>query len=154
MSEHSVVHATFSIERKYKHAPAKVFLAFEDPAKKRRWFAEGEGWEVEEFTVDFRVHGLEKSRFRFKGGPEITNDTLYTDIVPGRRIIITYTMAIAGKRISSSLATMEFIPEGGGTKLIYTEQGAYLDGTSNAQEREEGCAELFAALERELSREA
>jgi uncharacterized protein YndB with AHSA1/START domain len=152
MSDFSVVHATFSIERTYKHAPAKVFKAFEDPVKKRRWFVEGEGWEVEEFTVDFRVNGLEHSRFRFQGGPIITNDTLYTDIVPDRRIITTYTMAVGGKRISSSLATMVFEPHGTGTKLIFTEQGAFLDGAAGAKEREEGCRQLFEALERELER--
>jgi uncharacterized protein YndB with AHSA1/START domain len=65
---------------------------------------------VDEFTVDFRVGGHEFSRFRFGGGDEITNDTIYQDIVPNHRIVIAYTMTVGGKRISSSLATMEFKP--------------------------------------------
>ncbi|MFT3926644.1 MAG: SRPBCC family protein [Myxococcales bacterium] len=153
MSENSVVHGTFTIERTYKHTPAKVFAAFHDPRKKRRWFAEGEGWEVEEFKVDFRVNGFETSRFRFKGGPEMTNHTLFTDIVPDRRIIVCYTMAVAGKRISSSLGTTQFIPVGSGTKVIYTEQVVFLDGADATKDREAGSRELFEALERELNRE-
>jgi hypothetical protein len=39
---------------------------FRDPAAKRRWFIEGEGWDVESYESDFRVGGLETSRFRFK----------------------------------------------------------------------------------------
>lgn len=67
-NQSSVVHSTFSIERTYPSTPARVFAAFANPVTKRRWFAEGEGWEVDEFTVDFRVGGREVARFRFKGG--------------------------------------------------------------------------------------
>ena len=58
MTERSVTHATFTIERNYDVSPARVFKAFEDPAAKRRWFAEGEegeGWVVEQFDADFKV---------------------------------------------------------------------------------------------------
>jgi uncharacterized protein YndB with AHSA1/START domain len=67
MSQRSVTHATFTIERTYDAPPRRVFKAFADPAIKRRWFAEGEGWEIEEFMVVFRVGGTERSRFRFQG---------------------------------------------------------------------------------------
>ncbi len=97
------------------------------PAAKRRWFAEGDGWKIETFDVDFRVGGYERSRFRFLDGPLVTNDTVYQDIVPDERIIIAYAMTIAEKPISCSLATIEFKPTGKGTRLVYTEQGAFLD---------------------------
>lgn len=154
MTEHTVAHATFSIERKYDFAPARVFRAFEDPAAKRRWFAEGEeGWEVESFDASFEVGNFERSRFRFNGGPLITNDTVYQDIVPNERIIISYTMTVDGKRISASLATMEFRKEGKGTRLVYTEQGAYLDGLDQVEQRKTGCIELLETLAKELERE-
>jgi uncharacterized protein YndB with AHSA1/START domain len=53
MQEPSVVHDTFVIERSFPVAPEKVFSAFSDAAKKRRWFAEGGGHEIEEFKSDF-----------------------------------------------------------------------------------------------------
>lgn len=142
----SVVHSTFSIEREYPAAPERVFDAFKDPAKKRLWFAEGDGFEVERYDVDFRVGGLEHGSFRFQGGPLITNDTLYQDIVPNSRIVIAYSMAMEGKPFSCSLATMEFIPTAKGTNLIYTEQGAFLDGADSAAAREEGCRGLLEVL--------
>lgn len=149
----SVAHATFTIERTYDNAsPARVFRAFADPAFKRRWFLEGEGWEVEEYVSEFRVGGRELSRFRYQGGPEIINETVYQDIIPERRIIIAYWMTIGGERISVSLATMQFEPAGDGTRLVFTEQGAYLDGLSTAQDREEGTRELLECLDRELKR--
>ena len=68
IGESSVVHATFSLERVYDASPSRVFTAFEDLPTKRRWMVEGEGWEVDEYTMDFRVGGLESGRFRYRGG--------------------------------------------------------------------------------------
>jgi uncharacterized protein YndB with AHSA1/START domain len=150
MTERSVTHATFSIERNYDSPPAKVFKAFADPAIKRRWFAEGEGWEIEEFTAEFKVGGYERSRFRFRGGTPIRNDTTYHDIVPNERIIISYTMTIGENRISASLATVEFRQVGSGTQLVFTEQGAFLDGLDTAGPREAGWKDLLEALGKAL----
>jgi len=154
MAERSVTHATFTLERSYDAPPAKVFTAFADPVIKRRWFAEGEGWEVEEFTGEFKVGGFERSRFRFRGGEPIRNDTSYHDIVPNERIIFAYTMTIGENRISASLATLEFKQAGSGTQLVFTEQGAFLDGLDNAGPREAGWRDLLEALGKELKRHA
>jgi uncharacterized protein YndB with AHSA1/START domain len=63
-------------------------------------------------------------------------------------------MIIGGNRISASLATLEFEPAGAGTRLTYTEQGAFLDGHDNAAQRESGCRELLEALAKQLQRNA
>lgn len=148
--DNPVVHSTFSIERTYPAAPARVFAAFANQGTKRRWFVEGEGWEVDEFTMDFRVGGQERSRYRFQGGPQAGNDTVYLDIVPDRRIVIAYTMLVGDRRISVSLATIEIAPEGTGARLVYTEQGAYFEGTDDPAGREIGCRELLEKLDEEL----
>lgn len=154
MTANPVVHASFTIERSYAASPARVFAAFADPAQKRRWFAEGEGWEVERFDVDFRVGGHERSRFRFQGGPPITNDSVYQVIQPNECIILAYAMAIDGTPLSGSLLTMEFVPEGTGTKLVFTEQGAYLDGKDGPINREKGSRELLETLAKMLGEPA
>ena len=108
MEERSVTHSTFVIERSYPATPERVFGAFADPAKKRRWFVESGGHEVEHYEMDFRVGGKERARFRFKDGTPVqgiacTNDTSYQDIVPNRRIVFASRMDIGGKCISASL---------------------------------------------------
>ena len=152
MTERSVTHATFAIERSYGAPPAQLFAAFADPAVKRHWFAEGEGWQVDAFDVDFRVGGYERSRFRYRDGPVIRNDTVYKDIVPDQRIILAYSMTIGEIRISASLATVEFKPQENGTRLVYTEQGAFLDGADKPADREAGWGALLDALGVELGR--
>jgi uncharacterized protein YndB with AHSA1/START domain len=154
MTERSVIHATFTVDRTYDASPARVFKAFADPEAKRRWFVEGEGWEIESYEPEFRVGGLEKSRFRFQGGELIGNDTIYQDIVPDERIVTTYSMTIGGRVMSVSLATIEFKSAGKGARLVYTEQGAYLDGLTGPGEREIGCAELLETLDKELKRDS
>ena len=68
MQDPSVIHNTFVIERNYPKPLEQVFAAFADPAKKRRWYAQGEHYDVEEFEMDFRVGGAERSHSRFKAG--------------------------------------------------------------------------------------
>ena len=152
MNDPTVLHETFTIERTYKQSPARVFDAFANMEKKRRWFVEGEGWEVIDYAMDFRVGGLEGGTFRYKDGPVIKNETMYTDIIPNRRIVTAYSMVVGAKRISSSLATMQLIPVGDGTRFVYTEQGAYFDGADQPKNRLAGCQELFEKLAVELAR--
>src|SRR3546814_15813528 len=136
MPDRSVTDATCTIDGLYAGPPARVCKAFEDPVQKRRWFVEGEGWEVERFETDFRVGGFERGSFRFQGGPLITNDTLFQDIVPGERIVIAYTMTVGGNRISVSQATMQFEPAGGGPRLVFTEPDAFLAAYAAHRHRE------------------
>jgi len=68
--------------------------------------------------------------------------------VPERRIIVAYSMTVGGNPISASLATLQFEPDGKGTRLVFTEQGAFLDGYDDAGQREEGWRELLEALAR------
>lgn len=150
-----VVHSSFSIERNYAASPARVFGAFADEATKRRWFAEGVGFEVDEFSEDFRVGGQEKSRFRFMGGVEgappkgtpMGNDTTYLDIVPNERIVFAYAMLVADHRMSVSLATVQLFPAGKGTRLVFTEQAAFFDRSDGAKLREDGWRQLLARLD-------
>lgn len=159
MADRSVTHCTFVIERSYPTTPERVFAAFADPGKKRRWFGEGEGRDVEEFAMDFRVGGSERARYRFKAGTrfpgsELTNHTNYQDIVEGRRIVMAYTMSLDDRRFSASLATIELLPEGSGTVLIFTEQGAYFEGADGPEMREAGWRKLLEQLVSELARQS
>jgi uncharacterized protein YndB with AHSA1/START domain len=151
MKKRSVTHATFVIERRYDAAPERVFAAFADPEIKKRWFNGPEEWGPDQQTLDFRVGGRETSRGGPKGGPLHSMAGVYYDIVPNQRFVFCYEMHVDDERISVSLATFEFVAEARGTRLVLTEQGAYLDGHDFPAQREQGTRELLEALGRELS---
>ena len=101
--------------------------------------------------MEFRLRGREISVGEMKDGLKIAFRALYQDIVPNERIVYTYDMEMNGKRISVSVAAIEFKAEGGGTRLKVTEQGAHLDGLDNAPQRKLGTKDLLDALGRSLA---
>jgi uncharacterized protein YndB with AHSA1/START domain len=151
MTKRSTTHATFVIERDFKAAPAKVFDAFANPQSKAKWFGGPDEWEKSNHKLDFRVGGKESVSGGPPGGVVHHYNAEYWDIVPNERIVSSYEMHMDKLRISVSLASMEFKPNGSGTKFILSEQGIYLDGYDDAGERERGTLELLGQLETYLN---
>ena len=150
MSGRSVEHATFVVERKYEASPERAFAAWADPEAKARWYVDSDA----QLELDFRVGGRERSRGTAPDGSPYSYEALFQDIVPAERIVYTYDMLLHGTRISVSLATVEFTPEGDGdTRLVFTEQGAFLDGHESPARRAEGMGGLLDALGEELQSE-
>ncbi len=152
MTKRNTTHATFVIERDFPHPPAKVFAAFADGKQKAEWFGGPEEWEKSNEAFDFRVGGKESVSGGPVGGPVHHYNAEYWDIVPNERIVSSYEMHIDDLRISVSLASMCFKPNGAGTKFVLTEQGIYLDGYDDAGERERGTRELLDQLDAYLNR--
>ncbi len=146
MTERSVEHSSFSIERTYAASPARVFAAWGDAEAKARWFSGPAEWESSPHELDFRVGGREANVGGPKGGPILTYTALYWDIIPDERIVYTYEMLMDGTRISVSLVTIEFESDGSGTRLTLTEHGAFLDGHEPPPLREQGMGSLLDAL--------
>ena len=150
MTQQSIRHATFVIERTYPAAPSRVFDAWANPAFKARWFKGPDEWAKAPHELDFRVGGTERVSGGGPGGPVHRYAARYMDIVKDRRIITAYEMYLDDRRISVSVATVQLEPEGAGTRLIYTEQGVFLEGSDGPALREQGTRELFDNLERAL----
>ncbi len=147
MSEPSVTHSTFAIERSYAAPPARVFAAWADPVQKARWSSCHDDWGTAEYRLDFRIGGSEISRVGPPGGPVQTVEGHYHDIVPEQRIVYSYSMRSDDAPISVSLVTVEFEADGAGTRMTFTEQGAFFDGHHDPAMREEGTRIGLARLD-------
>ena len=160
MQEPSVIHNTFVLEHSYLKPPKTVFAAFADARKKRRWFAEGDAHEVQQFELEFRVGGTERLKYKLKAGTPVAgmiiiNESRYQDIVPEQRIVTAATMDLGEKRILISLVTAEFLRTDKGTDLILTHQGTYLSGPSGLtpQMLEAGWRKLLDTLASSVAEE-
>lgn len=142
-TQRSAEHATFTIERTYPAAPARVYAAWADAEAKAQWFGPSES---DDRQLDFRVGGSERFVASGPRGALYTYDARYHEIVPGQRIVYAFTMDRGDTRISSSLATVEIEPAGEGARLLYTEQAVYLDGGDTPATREHGTRELLERL--------
>jgi uncharacterized protein YndB with AHSA1/START domain len=141
MTDRSVTHSTFTLERTYSATPDRVFAAWAEPQAKARWFAgEAEGYEME-----FRPGGLERNG-GVHGGTRIAWESLYREIEVDERIVYTSTLSMDDVLATASLTTVEFVAEGGGTRLVLVEAGAYLDGHEQPEWREEGTGQWLDAL--------
>ena len=152
MTERSVNHATFIIERSYPATAGRVFAAWADAKAKGAWLDDPDyGSDGSEYELDFRVGGHERFGGKDPEGTTYRYDAVYYDIVPDHRILYSYEMYSGDDRMSVSIATVEIVPDQDGTKLTYTEQGAFLDGIDKPQAREEGTAWILDNLGKYLA---
>ena len=170
MTAAATAHGQFTITRDYAAAPARVFAAWADIETKARWFIGPDDWTLLERRLDLRVGGEELLHGRFPGsGRETHFSARYHLVERNARLVYVYDMATrlasrpaldgpapvrsgaaarspAGddwRHHSVSLATVEFLPRGGGTTLRFTEQVVFVDGTASREgtpSRERGTA--------------
>jgi uncharacterized protein YndB with AHSA1/START domain len=157
MKKPTTIHSTFVLERSFPTTPERVFDAFANPEKKRRWFFASEHSELQHHELDFKEGGTERARMKFGpgtpiAGKTITNDGTYENIEPGKRIVTAYRMSLDGRPFSVSLATIEILPSATGTDLILTHQGAYFEGADGPEMRKGGWVSLLDKLAKELAR--
>ncbi len=156
MPDSTAIHSTFVIERSYPQSPERVYAAFAQPARKRRWYAEGDH-EIQEFEMEFRVGGTERFRYRFTeghpiAGSEIANESTYQDIAPENRIVTTTRMSLNRKPILVAVLTLEFVRSEAGSNLVLTNQGTYIEWPDGPAMLEHGWRTLFDRLEKDLVR--
>jgi uncharacterized protein YndB with AHSA1/START domain len=151
MSKRKVAHDSFTIERVYPAAPAKVFKAWARAGSKARWFVGPAGWQQQKREFDFRVGGQEIVVGQVPGQVAHHFLATYHDIVENQRIVYSYHMLAGDTPISVSLATVQIEPEGSGTRLSFTEQCAFLDDYDDAGSRAEGTGYLLDNIGRFLA---
>lgn len=148
MSDRSVTHGSFTIERVYPTTRDRVFAAWASHAAKDAWFGTGDDFlaSTTEYTLDFRVGGRERLEGMLPNGRQFGYDAVYQDIVPGHRIVASYDVRTDGNRDSVSLMTVEFAEVADGTRVLLTEQGAFLDGRDSNEQRVEGARDSLDKL--------
>jgi uncharacterized protein YndB with AHSA1/START domain len=150
LSDRTVQHDTLTLDRTFDADAARVFAAWASPEARRKWAVPEDGWEIADAQHDFRVGGHEVSHFGPPGDPRYRAETNYFDIVDNVRIVMAGAMYDRDTRISVSLATVEFLTVEAGTRLIYTEQAAFLDGRDTPTSRRQGWSRIFKGLDRFL----
>lgn len=144
---------TFTLERSFAVTQERVFRAFSDPGQKKRWFAEGEQHEIEQYEMQFEVGGRELARYRFKPGTPFAGVMLESDgylleIVPQQRIVTAATMAMGGRPFSASLCTFEIFSDGPGrSRLVFTHQAMFGQGADGPELRRTGWQQLLERLQ-------
>jgi uncharacterized protein YndB with AHSA1/START domain len=150
MPHQSVTHGSFTIERTYPVSPREVFEAWASREAKDRWFGSGQDFleTTDEYSLDFRVGGIEVLTGTASRGRSFRYEAVHQDIVENERIVMTYEVLVAGRRISVSIMTAEITPAERGATLTITEQGTFLDGLDDNAERKLGGLSNLDGLER------
>jgi len=146
VTESTVAHDTFVVDRTYRVPVDRTFRAWADPQLKSRWFAGSAEALGAGYELDFRVGGREVNHGGPPGGPVYTYEAEFRDIVPEQRIVYTYEMYADQARISVSVTTVLFSGDGATSKLVLTEQGVFLDGLDTVIQREEGTRSMLDSL--------
>jgi uncharacterized protein YndB with AHSA1/START domain len=143
----SIHHGQFAIERTYSATAERVYAAWGELGARASWFIGPEGWSEVRRELDFRVGGHELLEGRFGNGRVTLYTAHFHALVPASRIVLDYDMHLTGQHHSTSLATIELFPTSNdGTRLLFTEHVAFLDGTESASSREHGTGVLLDKL--------
>ena len=155
MMTKSVEHGQLTVEHDFAYPLERVYAAWTTPEAKSRWFAQtGDNDFIDsqaQYSLDFRVGGTEHVVGRLKNGKQLRIETRFWDIVPEERIVATYDVLLDDRRLSVSLYSVLFIRTDSGTKLITIEDGAFLDGLDDAENRTEGVTWDMDNLEKYLA---
>lgn len=147
-SARSIKHGSFVIERRLDYNPEIVYRAWTQKDAKARWFnGPPDKWTESVREMDVRAGGRDVLIGKFADGSESRFEAQYLDVVAEKRLVYVYDMYFQGKKLSVSLASIEFVAAGKGTRLLVTEQHAFLDGHEDAGSRERGTLQLMHNLD-------
>ena len=131
MSVQFAVKPSLTLKRRLKASPAKVFAAFTDPEKIKRWMGPGEIVTVAAES-DARAGGRYRIAMRSPDGGEHDVGGAYREVIANEKLVFTWAWKTAPEQ--ESLVTVLFKPDGDGTLLTLThEQFADADSRDRHQ---------------------
>ena len=154
MSDRSLHPAIFVVDRTFGALPHRVFRAWTELDARGRWFAGRQGWETTLHELDARPGGTERlTSTPPGGGPPHAYEAAFVDVVADERLVLMHSLRIGDLAVSASVAAVELKPASAGTRVVYTEQAAFLDGIDNVVARKNAMIAAFDRLEAELLRD-
>ena len=120
--EDGVVHA----EGWYDAAPERVYRAWTEPDALKRWFGRPPAAFVS-FYLDLRPGGAWRFTLEDSADRKVFLEGEYLEILPSEKLVFTWSHVVDGaggrEATSHSQVTVDFVPEGRGTRLSVRHEG-------------------------------
>lgn len=137
---------SLTIKRRFNAPPEKVFAAWTDPEKVKRWMIPGNG-EAVSAEADVRTGGHYRWIMKSPDGEEHNVGGVYREVIPNEKLVFTWAWISTPDR--ESLVTLTFKPDGGGTLMTLTHEQFF---DESARDRHEsGWNGMMQNLERYLA---
>jgi uncharacterized protein YndB with AHSA1/START domain len=132
---------SLTLKRRINAAPEKVFSAWIDPEKVKRWMGPGEV-KVLQVESDPRTGGRYRWLMQAPDGEQHDVSGVYREVIPNQKLVFTWAWKSTPER--ESLVTVEVKPDGDGSMLTLThEQFADDEARDRHQQGWSGAMEKF-----------
>jgi uncharacterized protein YndB with AHSA1/START domain len=136
------------LEREFASSPERVYAAWTDPRLMAQWLGP-DGVPCADCRIDLRPGGRYRAGIRTASGGEHWVGGEYREIVPNRRLVFTWQWEEAGAPGHEMLVTVEFRPQGTGTRMLFVQTN--FASEESCRNHEKGWSGSFAHLQRNLS---
>jgi uncharacterized protein YndB with AHSA1/START domain len=115
---------SLTLKRRIKASPAKVFAAWTDPEKVKRWMGPGEAKALSAES-DPRTGGHYHWVMQTPAGEIHDVSGVYREVIPNEKLVFTWAWKSTPER--ESLVTVEIKPDGDGSLLTLTHEQFFDD---------------------------
>ena len=119
MSIAAAVKPSLTVKRRFNAAPDKVFAAWTDPEKVKRWMGPGEV-KVLSAESDLRSGGRYRWLMQAPDGEQHDVSGVYREVIANEKLVFTWAWKSTPER--ESLVTVTFKPDGAGTLMTLTHE--------------------------------
>jgi len=117
----AVAKHTLRLERRFAAPPERVYRAFTEPEELRRWWGPT-GFTTPRIKLDVRPGGAYALTMKAPSGKLHHLAGVYKVVEPNRRLVYTWSWQEGGYAGIPTTVTLEFLPEGKGTRLRVTHE--------------------------------
>ena len=128
MATQTATKPSLTIKRRLNAPPAKVFAAWTDPEKVKRWMGPGEV-KVLAAECEPRPGGRYRWLMRAPSGEDHDVSGVYREFVPDQKLVFTWAWKSTPER--ESLVTVDLKPDGDGTLLTLTHEQFFDEDARN-----------------------